>query len=428
MVRVSRTITVLEASRIPFSWHALATSGSGLVRLERKLVLGVAALPPIHTFLDAKLWRAIMAENRVTRRDFVKTSVAAATVATVGMSATSTYGMKEVPDEVKNTRSYHPEMEYRRLGKTGLWVSAVCMGGHWKRVDKVIGAAAEINPYEGPDKKEDIGAFMKNRLEVVERCMEVGINCIDFAGNAEPETYCRVLRGRREQMYLCYSHPASELREPENRTAKRLVELFEAGLTRCGLEYADVWRLMALERGGRHSQEEVDAMIEALETAKQKGLCRFTGFSTHDRPWAKKLVETYPEQMEVLCTPYTAKTKELPEDSLFDAIRKHDVGLLGIKPFASNALFQGDGSPDGPHTEADDRLARQTLRYILANPAVTAPIPGLISAHQVDNVARAIKEPRELEADEHAELQHATSDMWARLPADYQWLKDWEYV
>ncbi len=212
-----------------------------------------------------------MSENRVTRRDFVKTGVAAATAVTVGISATSTYGMEEVPDEVKKTRSYNSEMEYRRLGKTGLWVSAVCLGGHWKRIDKVIGAKAEINPYEGPDKKEDIGAFMKNRSEVVERCMEVGINCIDFAGNAEPETYCRVLRGRREQVYLCYSHPASELREPENRTAKRLVELFEAGLKRCELEYADVWRLMALERGGRHSQQDVDAMIECSIQPSKKG-------------------------------------------------------------------------------------------------------------------------------------------------------------
>ena len=123
---------------------------------------------------------------------------------------------------------------------------------------------------------------MKNRGEVVDRCIAAGINCIDFAGDAEPETYCRVLRGRRDAMYLCYSHPASELREPANCTTPRLVELFEAGLKRCGLEYADVWRLMAYERGGDHSQADVDAMIEALRIAKQKGLCRHTGFSTHD--------------------------------------------------------------------------------------------------------------------------------------------------
>ena len=82
----------------------------------------------------------------------------------------------------------------------------------------------------------------------------MGINLIDFAGDAEPETYCKVLKGRRDKMYLAYSHPASELRVPANRTAKKLLELFEAGLKRCNLEYADVWRLMALERGGMHSR------------------------------------------------------------------------------------------------------------------------------------------------------------------------------
>jgi predicted aldo/keto reductase-like oxidoreductase len=271
-------------------------------------------------------------------------------------------------------------------------------------------------------------AFMNNRDEVVSRCIEVGINCIDFAGNAEPETYCKVLQGRREKMYLCYSHPNSELRVPENRDAKRLVELFAAGLKRCRLDYADVWRLMALERGGRHTQAEVEAMIEALDIAKKKGLCRHTGFSTHDRRWAKQLIETYPEQLEVLCTPYTAKSKVLPVGSLFDAVAAHDVGVLGIKPFASNAIFQGDGSPDSPHAEEDDRRARMAIRHVLCNPAITAPIPGLISTHQVDNMVQAVKDRRELDGAEQAELDRIGDEMWAQLPASYQWLQEWEYV
>jgi aryl-alcohol dehydrogenase-like predicted oxidoreductase len=337
-------------------------------------------------------------------------------------------GSKEVPAEVKKTRSYNPNMEYRRLGKTGLWVSAVCLGGHWKRVDKVINSKGKINPYAGPANPNDMGVFLKNRLEVVNRCLEVGINLIDFAGDAEPETYCKVLGGRRDAMYLAYSHPASELRVPANRTAKKLVELFAAGLKRCKLEYADVWRLMALERGGMHSQADVDAMIEALDTARRKGLCRFTGMSTHDRKWAKMLIEKYPDVIQVLCTPYTANTKVLPEDSLFDSVKKHGVGMLGIKPFASNAIFQGNGSPDSPHVPEDDRRARLTIRYILCNPALTAPIPGLISTHQVDNIVAAVREQRDLGTAELAELERLGAEMWDRLPEDYQWLKDWEYV
>jgi aryl-alcohol dehydrogenase-like predicted oxidoreductase len=372
--------------------------------------------------------------EKVNRREFVRdTAIMVAGAAMAGGILDMQAGIvpanaAEVPDEVKNTRSYNPNMEYRRLGKTGLWVSAVCLGGHWKRVDKVIGAKTQIDPYAGPNSDADRAPFYKNRYDVVHRCIEVGINLIDFAGDSEPETYCKVLEGHRDKMFLAYSHPASELRVPENRTTKKLVELFEAGLKRCKLQYADVWRLMALERGDTHSQADVEAMIGALDAAKKKGLCRFTGLSTHSRAWAKKLIQTYPDTIQVLCTPYTATSKVLPVDSLFTAIKKYNVGLLGIKPFASNAIFHGDGSPNSPHVEEDNRRARMALRNILCNPAITAPIPGMISPSQVDNVALAVRERRQLDAKEQAQLQQWGEQMWAALPDDYQWLKEWEYV
>ena len=68
------------------------------------------------------------------------------------------------------------------------------------------------------------------------------------------------------------------------------------------------------------------------------------------------------------------------------------------------------------------------IRYILCNPAITAPIPGLISTRQVDNMAAAVREHRELGSAELAELERLGDQMWANLPADYQWLKEWEYV
>ena len=100
----------------------------------------------------------------------------------------------------------------------------------------------------------------------------------------------------------------------------------------------------------------------------------------------------------------------------------------GIKPFASNSLFRGTSAPDDPNAEGDNRRARLAIRYILCNPAITAPIPGLISPAQVDNMAKAITERRDLDMGERAELEQAVEEMWARLPADYQWLKKWKYV
>ena len=47
------------------------------------------------------------------------------------------------------------------------------------------------------------------------------------------------------------------------------------------------------------------------------------------------------------------------------------------------------------------------IRYILQNPAITAPIPGLISTQQVDNMALAVRERRQLDPKEIAELQQA---------------------
>jgi aryl-alcohol dehydrogenase-like predicted oxidoreductase len=127
-------------------------------------------------------------------------------------------------------------------------------------------------------------------------------------------------------------------------------------------------------------------------------------------------------------TPYHAKTKKLPEDSVFDAIQKYDVGMFGIKPFSSNTLFEGPDLPGGPHARENNELARMAVRYILCNPAVTAPIPGLINTQQVDNMAKAVKERRELDLAESKKLAKAMDRAWAKLPAHYQWLKNWEYV
>ena len=86
-------------------------------------------------------------------------------------------------------------------------------------------------------------------------------------------------------------------------------------------------------------------MIKALDWAKQSGLARFTGISSHDRPHIKKLIEKYPDQLEVICTPYTARTKVVTDESgLWAAMKQFDVGWLGIKPFASNSLFKGDST------------------------------------------------------------------------------------
>ncbi len=312
--------------------------------------------------------------------------------------------------------NYNPDMEYRRLGKTGLQISAVCLGGHWKRIDTV--ASGET---DSPD-------FQKNRSDVVSRCIERGVNYIDACTGIEVMVYSRALKGRRQQMHLGFSWFEEEMRNANCRTAAKLLETFDKGMKQAGLDYVNLWRVTMLEQSGQHTPAEVNEMMKALQKAKQQGKARFTGFSSHDRPHIKWMIETYPQVVDVVCTPYTARTKVLPTDSLFEAVRKQDVGVFGIKPFASNSLFKGNSALHSPTAEEDSRIARLAIRNILSNPAITAPIPGLINLDQVDNAAKAVRERRQLDAKEQADLERAGTRMWARLPHDYQWLKDFEYV
>jgi len=363
--------------------------------------------------------------DNLTRRKFMRDGAVTAAGLAVGLGALGSQ-KAWADDKVTKTRSYNPEMEYRRLGDTGIWVSAVCLGGHWKRINKMVPDVFKARGWLSAD-LDDPG-FKKNRRDVVTRCVESGINYIDACTREEILAYSEALRGRRDAMYFGFSWYQEEMRNPKFRTAEALLGTLDKGMKAAKLDYVDLWRPTMHEQSGNHTKAEVDEMMKALEKARKQGKARFTGLSSHDRPHIKWMIETYPDIVQVVVTPYTAKSKVRPTDSLFDALNQYSVGCFGIKPFSSNHLFKGDSSPDNPHAEQDDRLARMAIRYVLATEAITAPIPGLINTHQVENMVKAVKERRELDAAEAKELQEAMDEAWAKLPTDYQWLKDWEYV
>ena len=363
--------------------------------------------------------------NNLTRREFIHDGAVVAAGVAVGLGAMGSQSANAAA-AMRKTLSYNPEMEYRRLGKTGLWISAVCLGGHWKRVDKMVPGVFKGKGWLSADLDDPV--FKKNRRDVVTRCIESGINYIDACTWQEVVTYAEALRGRRDKMYLGFSWYQEEMRKKDFRTTKALLGTLDKGMRQAKLDYVDVWRITMISKSSKHTTAEVDEMIGALEKARQQGKVRFTGLSSHDRLHIKWMIETYPDVVQVVCTPYTARTKVLPKDSVFDAVKEYGVGVFGIKPFAGGSLFKSDSSPGNPQAEEDDKRARMAIRYILGNPAMTAPIPGMINTHQVDNMVRAVKERRELDAAEAKELEKVMDEAWAKLPPHRQWLKDWEYV
>ncbi len=96
----------------------------------------------------------------LNRREFMRDSAVAAAGVSMGLGLVDQLNAKDEA-AIRKTRSYNLEMEYRKLGQTGLWVSAVCLGGHWKRVDKMVPGVFKGKGWLSADL--DMKGFRKNR-------------------------------------------------------------------------------------------------------------------------------------------------------------------------------------------------------------------------------------------------------------------------
>lgn len=335
-----------------------------------------------------------MQQKNWTRRQFLTRASISLGGWVTGVGLADSSASKSSPADPSKILNYHPDMEYRRLGKTELILSAVGLGGHSR---------------SSPDE----------RRQIIDRCIEHGINFIDCSWGNEVIRDGAALKGRRDKMFLLVSHGAKEVRNPEYQTAKKLLQALDEILLESGIEYADVWRITCFEPGGRHTFDTSCEIVEALTTAKRQGKARHIGFSSHDKRWIKFMIEYFPE-IEVVLFPFTTMTKKAPTDSLFEALKKQDVGAIGIKPFAAGSLFTGN-------REEDMRRARLAIRYILYTQTVH-PIPGMNSVEEVDNVALAVKERKQFDMSRFDELENINQYVQTNLNPRYNWLKEWEYV
>ena len=229
-----------------------------------------------------------MNHQPLTRREFVRDTAAVAAGAAMVGGAAGKAQAADAPDP-KKARNYNENMEYRRLGRSGLMLSAVSMGGHWKRIAHPHGSAE----------------FKTNRREVMAAALDHGINYIDACCADEVLTYAEALRGKRER------HPlrlrlAGWARSGHRRLAGQDEgSSSTTGSKAAGLDYVDVWRVTLREQATKHAEKEIETIAAALEWGKKAGKARATGVSTHHRPWIAEAVAKYPS-LEVIVTPYSA--------------------------------------------------------------------------------------------------------------------------
>ncbi len=206
-----------------------------------------------------------MTDVNVTRRDFMRGSAVATAGAALGLAPTYTIQAGN-PDKA-DTRpilNYNPQMEYRRCGKTGMMISAVCLGGHWKRIDKVLGRLVKGKGWIGLG--DGNSEFDKNRHDVVSRCIDRGINYIDACVGQEVLAYSKALKGRRDKMYLGYSWCEDEMRTLGHQWATA---------AKAGRPQAAGWITQklkdSLDRGLKHAElEHVEHLADHVSRGKQR--------------------------------------------------------------------------------------------------------------------------------------------------------------
>src|SRR6516164_3902972 len=94
-----------------------------------------------------------------SRREFLKTTTVAAGAALLPVSAVA--DQTATKGKIVN---FHPKMGYRRLGKTGYMISEISLGGHG-------------------------GSSVDDRIAVLDKAVELGINYVDNNIDAECDLY-----------------------------------------------------------------------------------------------------------------------------------------------------------------------------------------------------------------------------------------------
>ena len=296
-------------------------------------------------------------------------------------------------------------MNERRLGRTGLSVSEIGYGA-WG-----IGGSMWL------------GAEDQESLEALNRAVELGVNFIDTAlvyGNGHSEQLVgKVVRERPERIVVASKIPPKNRMWPapggvdpdEAFPAEWIRRCTERSLSNLGMDAIDVmqFHVWSDEWVGNGS------WLEGVQAMRDEGKIRFFGVSINDLQPANavKLVET--GQVDTVQVIYNV-FEQAPEDELFAACERNDVGVIARVPldeggltgrlgpdatFAEgdfrNEYFSGDHSLEhvdervgailGDLGIARDELAEVAIRYVLSHHAVSSVIPGMRSVRNVERNA-----------------------------------------
>ncbi len=352
-----------------------------------------------------------MKNSENTRREFLKVSSAAVTGAAIGPLDSA-----QAADTSK-ILNYNPMMGYRRLGKTGVMISEVSLGGHGATGDRV-----------------------PNRTAVLERAVELGMNYVDNNISGECDLYGKAMvastGAKRDKWFIGFaSWPQKITTEYEDQLTKEgMMKSIEARLKSYQTDTLDMWRPVGATWGKGQtvmatmlmvSDKTLDLVVEVFEQAKKQGKVKHLGVSAHNPKVFRQVLAEYP-QFSVIIFPYLFLTKEFGGDSLLKLAQEKDVGVIGLKPFGAGTTF---GLKPQQIKGRIDKRAHVLVKEMLQEPRLSAVIPGVNIAEQLDeNVKGSYEREKKATAADREAIRQCTENYHANLTPEYQWLRKWETV
>jgi len=352
--------------------------------------------------------------DRITRRTFLRRTSLAAAGALAATGCTSSEVRK--PAGRSKILSYNPNMGYRRLGKTGLMISEISLGGH--------GGFYEEGGVE-------------NRRAVLDRATELGLNYVDNNIAEECKLYGKAMDGtRRQNWHIGFaSWPQKVTEEYEKELSKEgMIRSIEDRLRDYRTDYLDIWRPVGATWGKGQkniptmfmvSNQALDMVTEVFEEVHKQGKVRWLAISAHNPKVFRRVLNEYP-QFSVIIFPYLFLTEELGGDSLLALAKEKDVGVIGLKPFGAGTTFNIKPSEI---TGRVDEKAASLLKQMLSEPRISAVIPGVNIPEQLEvNVRGSYERNRPTTSADRQAIRQCTESYYANLTPEYQWLRNWERV
>lgn len=298
----------------------------------------------------------------MNRREFLKSVTA---VCAVGSQAHAL-----VAADAVSPADASPKLPQRRLGKTGVQVSALALGG-------VIGMQLPPSPDHDP-------------AALAEAALDLGITYFDTApgyNNGQSETnYGHVLARRRKEVFLAT--------KTGDRTHDGTLRSIEASLKRLQTDRVDL-----IQIHGISANEDLDAwekpggVLTALRKLREQKVTRFLGLTGHDSAGKlREAIERY--EFDTLLTTLNPVARRRPfRNELLPAANRKQMGVIAMKVMGGGNGCLATGNPLKKvlrpyHDEtANQANAASLIRYTLSLPISVAVI-GVASVEQLKaNVA-----------------------------------------